>query len=136
MDKNLGLTEVKVLWVGSPIQTWVAFAPVLAAAVQELGRVLRAQHTEEEHAEACRQFNDPNSEVQTLIASMAIASSGHDLHLDCNVGVFISQAWNFNTHNQAMGRLTRHGQKREVAWDFVKPVGSYYDYMEISYMEK
>lgn len=91
----------------------------------------RAHHTETQRTAAQREFNDPESPVQILVVSMSLSSAGLDLHGACHHGVFANLTFNKSTLFQAMGRLSRIGQKHAVQWTFVMPQGSHFKMLDI-----
>lgn len=81
-------------------------------------------------------WNDPETDIQVLVTSLAISNSGIDLHKCCSTAIFMCLHYNGANLDHAMGRLIRIGQTRPVEITILKTTGSFMDYQEKSMMDK
>ncbi|OAA58019.1 snf2 family helicase [Niveomyces insectorum RCEF 264] len=64
-----------------------------------------------------RRFNDPKSDVNCFVTSMAVGSVGLNLHHACADGVVAQLSRSISPLTQAAGPIVRLGQEKEVHWD-------------------
>ncbi|XXG99542.1 hypothetical protein Hte_005881 [Hypoxylon texense] len=91
---------------------------------------IRADLTVLERNKIVNEFNDPDSEVDVLLASMDLSAFGLDLHECCHKGIIVQWPWSANHLLQILGRLPRIGQKRYVEWVIYTMPGTLYDRMQ------
>lgn len=75
-------------------------------------------------------FNDPTSDVNVFVTSLALASYGLNFHRCCARGLVLQFPWNANAVLQAFGRLVRVGQKEQVQWTILRVADTFHDWQE------
>ncbi|OIW31534.1 hypothetical protein CONLIGDRAFT_678009 [Coniochaeta ligniaria NRRL 30616] len=81
-------------------------------------------------------FNNIRKPCDVMVASMALASVGLNLHHACHRGIVVQFPNSANNVLQAIARLVRPGQKYPVEWILLKVIISYYDQQELAMVVK
>ncbi|KAK5651796.1 hypothetical protein OQA88_11663 [Cercophora sp. LCS_1] len=86
---------------------------------------VRSSNSQSERDQAYQQFNDPNSDVDVLVLNMAVNAAGLSLHRACCRGLVLQEGWSFNLTFQAISKLYRTGQRKDVLWYLLQVEGTY-----------
>ncbi len=116
------------------------FAAALLAEASFNVLQVRSSHTANEKQDAYNRFNDPNSGVDAFVLNLQVSAVGISLHGCCSRGVFLEPALNRATEWQAIGRIWRYGQEKDVEIVYIHTAGTYMDVIadksNIKYIEQ
>lgn len=112
------------------------FVMAMASKIGLRPGTIRSTHTTREREDAQQEFTNPDSDMDIFVLNMAVNVAGLNLQHCCHKGYITQFTWNVATLLQAMGRITRVGQKQEVEWRILRVNSSYYDVQEDKMCQK
>lgn len=85
---------------------------------------------EEARSSLVADFNNPKKRYDVMILSTELNIVGINMQKACSHGVCMSFMWNPSAMMQALCRIYRMGQTKNVYWSLMKQVGSYQELQE------
>ena len=86
---------------------------------------IRSAHRTDVRRAALGRFNDPESDSRFLLMTFKLGGQGLNVHKAANHVYIVEFPYNWNSVNQAIGRLTRLGQTRNVGCTIFTTTGTY-----------
>lgn len=91
---------------------------------------IRSSMSSTEREEHIKDFNSPDSNIDVFVLNVNVSSSGLNLHFHCSRAIVACPTWNHNTVIQAIGRVCRIGQKKNVEVRILKVADTIFPYLE------
>ncbi|KAF0642567.1 hypothetical protein FPSE5266_10515 [Fusarium pseudograminearum] len=126
--------ERVLVYVNNPLTSAMILAMLEALGVRTLS--IQSKHSQGERDSAVKKFNSATMPISALVTSLQLSSFGVNFHLACHHGIIVERPHNLGTQIQAIGRLWRTNQEKEVHWWVLHQRDSYDAFVDARNLEK
>ncbi|KAM0502726.1 hypothetical protein ACHAP8_003556 [Fusarium lateritium] len=123
-----------LVYVNNPLTGQMILAMLEALGIRTLS--IQSKHSQGERDSAVKKFNSVNMPISALVTSLQLCGFGVNFHLACHHGIIVERPYNLGNQIQAIGRLWRTNQKKEVHWWVLHQRDSYDAFVDARNLEK
>ncbi|PTD05729.1 hypothetical protein FCULG_00002200, partial [Fusarium culmorum] len=126
--------ERVLVYVNNPLTSAMILAMLEALGIRTLS--IQSKHSQGERDSAVKKFNSATLPISALATSLQLSGFGVNFHLACHHGIIVERPQNLGTQIQAIGRLWRTNQEKEVHWWVLHQRDSYDAFVDARNLEK